>query len=326
MSLVARGVKAVPARVVFNATVMTYLDMSNIPKTLSKLFGVAKANGGFGLWNGGSWYAQTHMDPPEVVTDFIISGEGKFSEFGSAGMTDKMIKLISDQHGIEVSLLMGERAKMVGENILSCIGPSKYGNRRRANTKLNLDRANNIKLTRLRLAWLNSSANSMAYSAAIELNRQLMNPQELRGSYFKTPREVVLEAVSHAGVLNESIAAIAYGTTSQVGLYKKLTNKPSQDRDSAMIRNLWRKGEEAAVLFCKGKISAVFWSFDERLSPDVAAVVQKWAIRAVAEAGPSVGLDSRKRLSVKLYYEILVTEVAKIIWRYNKTVLETIAF
>jgi hypothetical protein len=326
MSLIARDVKPTMARVVFEAVIMTYLDDDKVPKHLSKLFGVPKANGGFGLWSSGQWYSETHADPPEVETEFIVKPDGVLGKFGKANMTDKMLTLISEQHKIDKALLMEERARMVGDSVLSCIGPSKYSDRRRKNVEENLRRSKTIKLTKLKFVHINGPALELAYSAAVDLWRHLTEPQTLRGSYFKTPREVVLEAISHAGVLNETIAAIAYKTETQAGLYRKLTNRPGQERDSAMIRNLWRKGEDAAILFCKGSLSVVFWKFEDKISPDIAALVQKWAIRAVAESDLSVRLVSRKRLSTKLHYEMLVTEVAKIIWNHNKTLLEKIAF
>jgi hypothetical protein len=326
MSLIARGVHYKVAWLMFDATICTYMNVNSLPKSFVKQLGISKANGGIGLWYDGTWYCNTHKGPPEVVTEFVIKEGGPLAEFGKAHMTDNMMEVIMEEHGVEYERLKIERDKMVGDSAMVGLGPTKYGTRRWRNIEVVLKRAREIRQKPMREVNLNSAAKAVAYLAAAELSELMLDPTRMRYVSFRTPRQVILDSISKSGMLNEAIAMIVLKVESKSALHNKLLAYPSEESDVIMVKNLHLKGQETIDIFCSGELDVVFWSFREKMSTEVSALVQRWATRAVAAANPTIGLDLRKRLSGRLYWEIVVSEVARIIWEYNKKALKEIIF
>jgi hypothetical protein len=326
MSLVCRKGDPKGAMTLMKATLMTYMDRNNVPKSMWKLLSVPKANGGFGLWFDGTWNVQTHRPVEVVTTDFRLKEGSIFHEFGSAKMTDNMLLDIAERHGVDIEVIKGERVRMIGDSALAGLGPTKFGTRRMKNIDNIIKTSGKMKLTPLKNFSLNGAGRTLALLTASTLLDLIRDPMKLRHSELYTPHEVAMRSISDQGLLNERIYSLVHGLKTETDLCRSLTSSCPNERAGRMIVSLWKKGEKVAVKFIKGRINCTFWKFDERVNTEVAALIQHYVVMSVAETELAIGLEVRKDFSVDLEWDIICSEVAREVWRTVRPALKKIAF
>jgi hypothetical protein len=326
MSLVARGAKVKGASVLMYATLMTYINKPNVPKALWKMLGVPKVNGGFGCWFDGKWGLKNVKAPPEIRTDFVQHEDSKLRDFGSAKMTDAMIETICDEYNVHHDLLKEEREAMIGDSAMTGLGPTKYGSRRYKNIDDVIEKSKRFRMVKLDHATLNGYGRTLAQNLGMELRKLLTNPKSLRHCNHKTPQEVAMATISRLGLLNIQVYKKVKGYSNERQLYRDLTSNPETREEAVMIEALWRRGMDVALIFIKGDLNLTFWAEDEMINTEVAALVQKFTICGVAAATTPIGLETNKQLNLNLHWEILTTEVARVVWRMNSDILSRISF
>jgi hypothetical protein len=255
MSLVCRGVEPDRALVIFKAGVQTYMRTDALDGGIWRLCHVPKCNGGFGLWSTRTKYSTAHGELPEVKTRLRIKVSGRFAKFGSAKMTDTMLRDLCARHGVEPSEIKEIRDEMVGESAVVGLGPQKYGKRRWLNAQELAQRGAKLKLKVAYNVGMNHTARVIAIHVTRELKALLHNPHKLRHCGIYSPAECVANELAKTGCMNMQLYMILNRIKSKTAAMRKLTNVVEGENSQKMLDRLWTKGADVAMLFLEGKLN-----------------------------------------------------------------------
>lgn len=326
MSLISRGVHHVKAMVLFKATVMTYLNTSRLPRGLMVAMGVPKCSGGFGLWFDGCWYINNNKSPPEIRTDFKIKLDGKFSEFGSAGLTDKLLSKIARDRAIPVERLTPVREMMIGDSFISTLGPqAKYGNRLKSNAKTVVNIALATRYQHYNVGF-SSEVIKLGMDAGNELHSKLDNPEVLGMWELVTPTDIIANTLTRSGCLNEQLYSLVEGVRPGRACLRRMISGPKPRLELEMIMALDGVAMEVQELFYRGELRVIFWDWKTKINTEVAALVQRVTLRAVALHASSLDVVCRKQIANRVKWDLICVKVAQLIWERNKLILDRICY
>lgn len=326
MSLICRGATVEGARVLMKATLMTYMDKDDIPRSFWRLLHIPKVNGGFGLWSTRALYKANKAPPPAVRTDFVMKKGGCMDEFGSAVMTDSYIKLLCDREGIDPQVLKEDRDKMVGDSFMVGLGPSKYGNRRYENVDILLARAASLKAQPLQCVTLNGEGNRLATAVSLEFGKLLSDTKQMRVKRYQRPSEVMADGLARSGMLNLEIYKKLKNIHNNLECYKLLVANPSSVESAEMISNLLKKGDKVFMAFVEGKVHGTFWSEGTPINSEVIALVASFVMHWVARTELDVGVNHTKDLNLLVKWDWVLTLVGKRILQDHGETLLKISF
>lgn len=314
MSLICRGVDVVLARCLFRATVRTYYNGDGMSTQFWANCGVPKVNGGFGLWNDTKTYRSKHSPPPDVRTVFTLKEDGVLGNFGSAQMTDRLLKKICEEHGLDHNDLKGEREEMIGNAYIAALSEgAKYGPRRASNAAEVANRCNQFMHSEVRV-WPSDIAMDIAQRAKKDLWEALADPDSLGARRWQTPNDIVQTVISQSGLLTERLYMKVNQLNSRGALYERVGNSLQRGPDSVMMSCVRKWSRHAWLAICGDEVAVMFNEEGDRASAETLALVRRVTLYHMAMSGTEPQMRWGKTLNAAVSLEVTAIYIARQVW------------
>lgn len=327
-SMICRGGSPRVVEMFSRAMMLTYFNRSSLPNHFWAAMYRPKCVGGFGLWLGDYRYYRKTGKMPAVQTRIKLSPVGKLTQFGKAYMTDPVITQLSNDYGMSSDNLRQERDEMVADAIESGLGPEKYDDRRAKNAEDVLAFIASVSGAHDKKITLSGAFSAIAMSYALELEALLKSPEDLRYFVACTPEQVINRQLSRSRCINANLFKRLHGIkrTDDDTYISKLISGAMHGAEASVVTGLSRLPFEEAKLFYLGKFDIAFYGRNERINSETAALVKAFTLQRVAESGLHWNLRSLRQLNAHVKWEWILTDVAAIVWQWNKDKLQLISF
>jgi hypothetical protein len=310
------------------AMIMTFLAENSVPNRFWSALFRPKVTGGFGIWHGSNTYYGKAGTMPSVVTRVKLKFGGNLSVFGSALMTDPLISGLAERFNVDTDQLATERNEMVSDALESALGPDKYGDRRMKNVQEVMSYLLKTPTSRDEKLTLDGASRSKAFTLANELKQLLDSNEGLRYFQSCTPSDVITRQLAKSGCVNANLYKRLHGISrgDQDAYIKRLIDSVSYGAEASVVYGLSHLPFMEAKLFYEDKFDVAFWNIDDKVNTEVQTIVRSFVLQRVAESHYVWTLGSTRQVNIHVKWELILTEIACILWERNRTKLTMISF
>jgi hypothetical protein len=335
-SLIARRCNVETALAARDAMLMCFFSsrerkMKKVPGNIAVMLGTSPASGGYGSFY--RWVSKHGRPEPERVRTRARLVGDRFREFGTAGMTDPILRLVVDAWHPPMEKLMEVRESMILESIIPTFGGVGLGKRKRDNawhvvrvsekTKFNKDRQYMLGLRgEFELTYQLWSA---------EFGKLLSDTDKLRSELMLLPKGVIQSKISQSGLVSQELAMVACGAEKPSHLWRALSGGNLSSDEHEILNATWaieRAGRKAMAMFIfSGGPKAAFWKESEAMSGEVAALVRDYAFRKwILSGADNVTNCKQTCMKESVIGELSVTAIARRLWLDWRTELMKIIY